>query len=91
MTWFIAAWIIHGRLPLEAHTPVARLGLGQESVRIGVGELVYQAPILPPAWLLVILALLTLVALAMMFVGLQDSTPILRKNTSDKHPLNPEP
>ena len=88
MTWFIAAWIIHGSQPLDTLTPVARLGQG--TVRCSVGEVVYQAPILPSAWLLAMLALLTLAAFAMMFVGSQDINRRLRKNTPEPRTPNPE-
>ena len=88
MTWYVASWIIHGRQPLDAHIPVA--GPLPGAIRISIDEDAgCYAPILPPAWLLAILGLLTLAAFAMMFVGLQDINPRLRKNTPDTKPLNP--
>ena len=65
-TWFVAAWVHHGRMPLLLSHPSPRLWIGVVHV---------QERILPPVWLTAVLGLLVLVALVMMVVGTQDATP----------------
>jgi len=65
--WYVTAWVQHGRAPLiqsvvRAVSPYVRYGSEPD-------------PIVPPQWLLAVVGSLTIIALFMMLLGTQDSTP----------------
>ncbi len=68
-TWYISAWVHHGRLPLVK--PQLRMGFGSYS------------RILPPDWLLAITGSLVIIALYMLLLGSRDVTPRIRRKATE--------
>ena len=65
-TWYISAWVRHGRRPMEMSPGF--------SIYFGFTE----PPILPPQWLLAVLGGLTLTSICLMLMGTQEDNPKIK-------------